>query len=253
MHTDARTTSTISVAEDAADGNWINKLVQQYRAIVRQSSIMASGPLFGSQGGLQRYLHICRLHWRFFESEVSTRSISRKRDNGINTLPIIGHYTPATSENGSDRKKATKTGGIVQRGLSPKERKCPLCPSIWPMPVLIHIVNMQLSSAISRAERDMPKHSNILITAMTTEPQAIIRHNNTMVWTIVGRRRRSPRQRRSEEAFMTGFQAAPTAYTCTTASAQIQEATRDEDWQLHDQYHATHLLCLELAMELALC
>ncbi|KAG6206298.1 hypothetical protein E4U50_004293 [Claviceps purpurea] len=190
---------------------------------------MASGPLFGSQGGLLSTAISAHLSTSLeIFRERSFHKVDQKRDNGINTLPIIGHYTPATSENGSDRKKATKTGRIVQRGLSPKERKCPLCLSIWPMPVLIHIVNMQLSSAISRAERDMPKHT-------------IIRHNNTMVWTIVG------------QAFMTGFQTAPTAYTCTTASAQIQEATRDEDWQLHDQYHATHLLCSELAMELALC
>ncbi|KAG6068486.1 hypothetical protein E4U32_000640 [Claviceps aff. humidiphila group G2b] len=32
MHTDARTISTISVAEDAADGDGINKLVHQYRS-----------------------------------------------------------------------------------------------------------------------------------------------------------------------------------------------------------------------------
>ncbi|KAG6225137.1 hypothetical protein E4U26_003241 [Claviceps purpurea] len=252
MHTDARTTSTISVAEDAADGNWINKLVQQYRSdceTIQHHGIWTVIRFSRWPTAISAHLSTSLEIFR----ERSFHKVDQKRDNGINTLPIIGHYTPATSENGSDRKKATKSGGIVQRGLSPKERKCPLCPSIWPMPVLIHIVNMQLSSAISRAERDMPKHSNILITAMTTEPQAIIRHNNTMVWTIVGRRWRSPRQRRSEEAFMTGFQAAPTAYTCTTASAQIQEATRDEDWQLHDQYHATHLLCSELAMELALC
>lgn len=118
MHTDARTTSTISVAKDAADGDGINKLVHQYRS---DCETLQPHSIWTVITASPRHLPICRLHWKFVESEISTRSISRlekkelqalklasclantffrKRYNGINTLLIVRHYAPATSKNG---------------------------------------------------------------------------------------------------------------------------------------------------------
>ncbi|KAG6037334.1 hypothetical protein E4U19_002286 [Claviceps sp. Clav32 group G5] len=122
MHTDARTTSTISVAEDSADSDEIHKLVQLYRSegeklqshgiwtVVTANSVLevASSDICISvdfTGG-------------FSNSEISARSI---RIQKIKNLPIADHYTPRTIKAGI----LICAGKDFHKGISNRTRNCP--------------------------------------------------------------------------------------------------------------------------------
>ncbi|KAG6074236.1 hypothetical protein E4U33_002583 [Claviceps sp. LM78 group G4] len=109
MHTDAHSTSTISVAEDSADGDEIHKVLQLYRRDGEKLQSHGIWTVVAANSALEvASSDICMsvdFTGGFSNSEISARAI---RIQKIKNLPIADHYTPRTIKAESDRKKATK-------------------------------------------------------------------------------------------------------------------------------------------------